>query len=237
VNIASRIHSVADTNDIIISETVYNDIKNKEGLEIKFLGEQTLKGVSKPIGIYKVSCSDESLLDFTIDTGELVRPLSFGRTTIVVGIMVIALLALALYYFFPKIVKPPLEQDQSILVLPCVNYLNTDTLDYFLAGMHDAMIGDIGKISALRVISTTTAKTYKNTEKSIPEIAIELGVNNIIEPSVMCLEDSVCIRLKAISAYPEEKQLWIHDFKVEKSEILNLYNQVSCGTNNRQGSI
>ncbi|MCK5344081.1 MAG: adenylate/guanylate cyclase domain-containing protein, partial [Candidatus Heimdallarchaeota archaeon] len=62
VNIASRIQGLAEKNEIVISETVYNDIRNKEGLEIKFLGEQTLKGVSKPIGIYKVSCSDESLL-------------------------------------------------------------------------------------------------------------------------------------------------------------------------------
>jgi TolB-like protein len=227
VNIASRIHSLIDTHGIVISDTVYKDIKNKEGLEIESLGSQTLKGVDLPVGVYKVSCQDESILDFTIDTGELVRPLSFGRSTLVAGILIIAFLAFALYYFLPKIINPPTEQDQSVLVLPCVNYIGTDTLDYYLAGMHDAMIGDIGKVSALRVISTTTAKTYKNTEKSIPEIAAELGVNNIIEPSVMCLGDSVCIRLKAISAHPEEKQLWVQDFKVEKSEILSLYNIVT----------
>ena len=227
VNIASRIQGLADPYDIVISERVYDDIKNKEGLDVQLVGERSLKGVKKPTAIYKVSCSDDKLLDYTIDTGELVQPLNFGRSTLVAGIMIIALLAFALYYFLPKIINPPTEQDQSVLVLPCVNYMGTDTLDYYLAGMHDAMIGDIGKVSALRVISTTTAKTYKNTVKSIPEIAAELGVNILIEPSVMCLGDSVCIRLKAISAYPEEKQLWIHDFKVEKSEILSLYNMVT----------
>ena len=227
VNIASRIQGLADPYDIVISERVYDDIKNKEGLAVQLVGERSLKGVEKPTAIYKVSCSDDKLLDFTIETGELVQPLSFGRSTLVAGIMVIALLAFALYYFLPKIINRPTEQDQSVLVLPCVNYMGTDTLDYYLAGMHDAMIGDIGKVSALRVISTTTAKTYKNTLKSIPEIAAELGVNKIIEPSVMCLGDSVCIRLKAISAYPEEKQLWVQDFKVEKSEILSLYNMVT----------
>jgi tetratricopeptide (TPR) repeat protein len=237
VNIASRIHSLIDTPGIVISDTVYKDIKNKEGLEIESLGTHTLKGIDAPVGIYKVSCIDENVLDFAIDTGELIRPLSFERTTIVFGILVIALLAFALYYFLPKIINPPSEQDQSILVLPCVNYLGTDTLDYYLAGMHDAMIGDIGKIGALRVISTTTAKTYKNTEKSIPEIASELGVNNIVEPSVMCLGDSVCIRLKAISAYPEEKQLWVRDFKVGKSEILNLYNMVTKEISKEMGTI
>jgi class 3 adenylate cyclase len=51
VNIASRIQGLAETNNIVISERVHDDIKNKEGLEIEFLGEQALKGVAKPIGI------------------------------------------------------------------------------------------------------------------------------------------------------------------------------------------
>jgi class 3 adenylate cyclase len=100
VNIASRIQGLTESNEIIISEKVDDDIKNKEGLEIEFLGEQTLKGVSKPIGIYKVSCTDDSFLDFTIDTLELVRPLSFGIITIVIGIMVIAILAFGCIIFY-----------------------------------------------------------------------------------------------------------------------------------------
>jgi len=58
VNIASRIHNLIDSHSIVISDTVYRDIKNKEGLEIESLGIQTLKGVSNPVGIYKVSCQD-----------------------------------------------------------------------------------------------------------------------------------------------------------------------------------
>jgi len=238
VNIASRIHNLIDTHGIVISDTVYKDIKNKEGLEIESLGTQTLKGIDAPVSIYKVSCQDESILDFTVDTGELVRPLSFGRTSIIIGIMVIAILVFALYFFLPKIKNPPIEQEQSVLVLPCVNNTGTDTLDYFLAGMHNAMIGDIGKISALRVISTTTAKTYKNTEKSIPEIASELGVNNIVEPSVMCLGgDSICLQVKVMGTYPREKQLLIQDFKAERSQILSLYNKVTKEIANQIGAI
>jgi tetratricopeptide (TPR) repeat protein len=167
------------------------------------------------------------MLDFKIDTGELVRPLGIGRIPVIIGILATALLAYAGHYFISKTKNPLTELGNSVLVLPPDNYTGTDTLDYFVAGMHDALIGDIGKISALRVISTTTARTYKYVEKSIPEIAAELGVNTVIEPSVHCLGDSVCLRVKALSAYPEEKQLWVQDFKVEKSQILNLYNTVT----------
>ncbi len=237
VNVASRIQNAVSSNSIVISETVYNDIKNKEGLEIDYIGEQPLKGVTKPVGIYKVTCQDENLLDFSFDTGELVRPFSFGRTTIVVGIMVIALVAYALYYLLPKVINPPSKQDQSVLVLPFTNYTG-DTLDYFVEGMHDILIGNVGKISALRVLGRTTANAYKDTEKSLTEIAEELGVNTFIEGSVLCLgDDSVCLQVQVRSAYPQEKQLWIKDFKVERSEILNLYNRVTKEISSEIGTI
>ena len=237
VNVASRIQNAVSSNSIVISETVYNDIKNKEGIEIDYLGEQPLKGVKKPVGIYKVTCQDENLLDFSFDTGELVRPLSFGRTTLVVGIMVIALVAYALYYLLPKVINPPSKQDQSVLILPFTNYTG-DTLDYFVEGMHDILIGNVGKIGALRVLGRTTANTYKDTEKSLAEIAEELGVNTFIEGSVLCLgDDSVCLQVQVRSTYPQEKQLWIKDFKVERSEILNLYNRVTKEISSEIGKI
>jgi len=227
VNIASRIQGVATINGIVISETVYRDVRNKDGLDIESLGTQTLKGVESPLGIYRVSCQDLSILDYKIDTGELTRPLGFGRTPLIFGVLFIALLAYALYYFIPNFNNSLSEGGKSILVLPFDNYTGSDTLEYFTASMHDGLIGDMGKISALRVISKTTANTYKDTEMSIPEIASERNVNYIVEPSVLCLGDSVCIRVKLISTYPEEKQLWIHDFKVERSQIQNLYSLVT----------
>ncbi len=89
------------------------------------------------------------------------------------------------------------------------------------------MIGNVGKISALRVLGQTTANAYKDTDKSLTEIAKELGVNTFVEGSVLCLGDSVCLQIKVMGAYPQERQLWVHDFKVEKSQILNLYNMVT----------
>jgi class 3 adenylate cyclase len=61
VNIASRIQSFTETHGIVISDTVYKDIRNKEGLKYKSLGTQALKGVESPVGIYNVNCPDESL--------------------------------------------------------------------------------------------------------------------------------------------------------------------------------
>ncbi|TFH26503.1 MAG: tetratricopeptide repeat protein [Bacteroidia bacterium] len=116
---------------------------------------------------------------------------------------------------------------QSLLVLPFDNFTGDDQLDYVAAGMHSSLIGDMGRISGLRIISKTTANIYKNMAMSLPDIATELNADVIVEPTVMCYGDSVCIQIRVITPFPEEKQIWIGEYKEEKSQILNLYNRVT----------
>ena len=115
---------------------------------------------------------------------------------------------------------------QSLLVLPFDNFTGDDQLDYVAAGMHSSLIGDMGQISGLRVISKTTANIYKTLGLSLSEMATKLNTEAVVEPSVMCYGDSVCIHVRLITPFPEEKQIWIGEYKEEKSQILNLYNQV-----------
>jgi tetratricopeptide (TPR) repeat protein len=80
----------------------------------------------------------------------------------------------------------------------------------------------VGKISALRVPSKRTANAYRNVEKSIPQIATELNIDAAIETSVSCYGEEVCIQVRLISAFPEEQQLWVHDFYIDKGQMSNL---------------
>ncbi len=115
---------------------------------------------------------------------------------------------------------------QSLLVLPFENFTGDDQLDYVAAGMHSSLIGDMGQISGMRVISKTTASTYKGMNLALPEMASKLNADAVVEPTVMCYGDSVCIQIRIITPFPEEKQLWIGEYKEEKSQIMKLYNQV-----------
>jgi TolB-like protein/class 3 adenylate cyclase len=57
VNIASRIQSAAKPGAIYISESVYNNISNKQGIETSFVKQETLKNVKEPVRIYEVIIS------------------------------------------------------------------------------------------------------------------------------------------------------------------------------------
>jgi tetratricopeptide (TPR) repeat protein len=115
---------------------------------------------------------------------------------------------------------------RSLVVLPFGNYTGDDQLEYFVDGMHSSLIGGIGQLSGLRVLGETTANAYKEADKSLPVIASELNVDAALESTVMCLGDSICLQVKLISTFPEERQLWVGNFKEEKSEIMNLYNRI-----------
>lgn len=116
---------------------------------------------------------------------------------------------------------------QSLLILPFDNFTGDDQLDYVAAGMHSSLIGDMGQISGLRVIGKTTSSIYNSGEKTLPQIASELNVQAVVEPVVMCYGDSVCIQIRVVTPFPEEKQLWIGEYKAERSQIMTLYNQVT----------
>jgi TolB-like protein/AraC-like DNA-binding protein/Tfp pilus assembly protein PilF len=120
----------------------------------------------------------------------------------------------------------PEKKIKSIAVLPFDNYTGDEGQAFLVFGMHDALIGELGHLGAIRVVSKTSVLAYSNSEKTIKEIATELGVDAIIEASVMIVEGKIRIQLKLFNAFPEEKQLWAQTFDVDMDNILKLYGQV-----------
>jgi len=115
----------------------------------------------------------------------------------------------------------------SVVVLPFGNYTGADELESLVSGMHTCLISDMGRLSGLRVINTTTSNVYKNASMSAHEIAVELDVDAIIEVSVLSIRDSIILKVSLIRAFPEEETVWIGDYKEEKSQIMNLYNRIT----------
>lgn len=113
---------------------------------------------------------------------------------------------------------------QSLMLLPFDNFTGDEALDYFVSGMHSSMIGEMGKIDGLRIISQKTSNTYHGKEMSVPEIASELKLDALLESNIMCLGDSICIQFKLIGAFPDEQLLWSKTYETEMRNILNLYN-------------
>lgn len=76
----------------------------------------------------------------------------------------------------------------AIAVLPLDNFSGDPAQDYFADGMTEALTADLARISGLHVISRTSTMLYKNNRKPLRQIAQELGVDLVVEGSVMRAE-------------------------------------------------
>ncbi len=115
---------------------------------------------------------------------------------------------------------------KGIAVLPLSNLTGAADQDYFVDGMTDALIADLAKIGALRVISRTSVMQYKSTRKPLPEIARELDVDAVVEGSVLRAGDRVQIRAQLIRAETDE-HLWAESYERSLRDILALQREVA----------
>jgi TolB-like protein/Tfp pilus assembly protein PilF len=115
---------------------------------------------------------------------------------------------------------------QSLAVLPLVNLSSDAGQDYFTDGMTEELTTDLGKISALRVISRTSAMQYKGTKKSLPEIARELNVDAIVEGTVARSGSHVRITANLLQASPE-KHMWAESYESEVADVLTVQGRLA----------
>jgi TolB-like protein/DNA-binding winged helix-turn-helix (wHTH) protein/Tfp pilus assembly protein PilF len=161
------------------------------------------------------------------DAASVPWTLTGWRTAVLVG-CVLALAAGVVAFWMKgrpsRVLKA--AQIRALAVLPLENLSGDASQDYLADGMTDELIAGLGQISALRVISQTTAMQYKNAKKSLPQIAKELNVDAVVEGSVVRSGDRIRIAAQLIVA-PADKQLWAHSYEGDLKDALALENQVS----------
>ena len=115
---------------------------------------------------------------------------------------------------------------ESLAVLPLANLSHDPEQDYFADGLTEALITDLGKIRALKVISRTSVMHYQKTDKPLPQIARELGVDGIVEGSVQRVGDRVRITAQLIHA-PSDRHLWAESYERDLRDVLALEGDVA----------
>ncbi len=115
---------------------------------------------------------------------------------------------------------------KSLAVLPLENLTGDIDQEYLVDAFHDALITDLSRISALRVISRTSASMFKSVNKSLPEIARQLGVANIVEGSFFRDANRVRITVQLINALTDE-HIWAENYERDVTDMLALQGEVA----------
>ncbi len=115
---------------------------------------------------------------------------------------------------------------RSIAVLPLQNLSGDPAQDFFADGMTEELITELSRIQSLRVISHTSVMEYKGTKKHLPQIAHELGVDGVLEGSVIRENDQVRVTVQLLDG-PNDRHLWSESYERPLHGILNLQREVA----------
>jgi DNA-binding winged helix-turn-helix (wHTH) protein/predicted Zn-dependent protease len=122
------------------------------------------------------------LMDRAADLAGPKRTSSIARWAVPLVAVVVVVAAFVLWKV--RATSHPASVIRSLAVLPLESLSSEASQDYFADGMTDELISDLGQISALRVISRTSAMTYKHARKPLPQIARELSVEGELKDTL-----------------------------------------------------
>jgi TolB-like protein/Tfp pilus assembly protein PilF len=115
---------------------------------------------------------------------------------------------------------------RSLVVLPFLNLSGNPADEYFADGMTDLLTADLSMIPGLKVISRTSAMSFKSSKKPLPEIARALNVGGVIEGSIAKTGDRVQITLQVIEA-GTDLHLWSNRYEGRVSDISALDGEIA----------
>ena len=222
INVASRIESMGIPGAILLSKKVRDELKNQQGLSMISLGRFDLKNVEEPIEIYAlgnegfaIPKSDEMHGKVSITN----KPLE-GIEKNMLLVMALGLILLICLQWSKTISDEQNYQrsvrissiiagfpTNSIAVLPFENITNDEESQQFIDGIHDDLLTHLSKMKDIHVVSRTSVKKYKDTDKSALSIGLELQVPNVIEGSIRREGDLVRINVQLINTACDD-HLW-----------------------------
>jgi len=235
VNIAARLEGLAEPGGICISKTAFDHIESKLPYGYDFLGDQTVKNITKPVGAYRVIMEPRvTVAGKPVDK----KPAALQRMPILVGAVAVLVLAVAAgiwqFYVRRPSVEPasvekmayPLPDKPSIAVLPFTNMSGDPEQEYFCDGMTEDIITALSNAPDIFVIARHSTFTYKGKAVKVQQIAEDLGVRYVLEGSVRKSEDRVRVTAQLIDALTG-KHLWAERYDRELKEIFAVQDEIT----------
>lgn len=229
VNVAARLQELAHPGGICVSESVRIAVGNRLPVEFTDLGEKSLKNIMNAVRAYRVLIPG-------VEHAEPARSVEPRRSASRAPWRVAprsALIALAfLVAIGAGLTAALLGRDGAapravtVAVLPLMNYSDDPAQEYFVDGMTEALITSLARLGGLNVISRTSMMRYKNTDKSLPEIARELGATAVVEGSARLADNVVRITAQLIDP-ATDRPLWGDEYDRPFADVLRLQSEIA----------
>ena len=135
-------------------------------------------------------------------------------------------LAVSAQQAWQRLIRPAFGERPGIAVLPFANLSPDPENAYFADGLHEEILATLARAGGLRVISRTSVQEYRDTKRSVREIADALDVSLILEGSVRRAGDDLRLTLQLIDGRTDE-HLWAETYDRKFDNALHLQRAVA----------
>lgn len=250
LNIASRIEAACVPGGVFISGKVYDDIKNHQWLSAQLIGDFEFKNIKQITPIYAINTAglsmptDEKLSYLKQSKAKVIHvrtaaaqqqptPRSLAlqfREGALWLLTILALILIGMNFLNREEAAPvyagPLDGQIAIAVLPFSNFSENTEDEYFSDGITEDILTLLSRMNDVRVISRTSVMQYKNTNKTVREIAAELHASHILEGSVRRSGNKVRVVAQLIDAVTDA-HLWAQTYDKEMTELFDIQSKVA----------
>lgn len=126
----------------------------------------------------------------------------------------------------PTPMSPVRSLVRSIAVLPLENLTGRAEDEAFADGMTEMLTTELSAISALRVVSRQSVRAFKGSDRPLRDVTDLLGVDAVLEGSVLRAGDRIRVVVQLVRVEPEE-HLWADAYDREMRDVFAIYSEIS----------
>ena len=223
INIAARLEALAEPGGVLVSNTVYDQVRGKLPFAFEDVGQRQVKNIERPVWMYRVHIPGAA--SKAVATPVRRPALTDHRRRRVWGLAAcLVLLGAAGAWWMGSRFLPSQRTDSpeaprlSIVVLPFRNLSGDPSQDYFADGITEDLTSDLSRIAGSFVISRNTAFTFKGKAVDVRQIGRELGVRYVLEGSVRRMGSTVRVNAQLIDA-GTDAHLWAEQMDVDQGTL------------------
>jgi adenylate cyclase len=245
VNIAARLETLCEPGGLYISRGANEQIRDKLALSFADLGEQTVKNIARPVGVFGIAAKDiaalpEEELPQALETAKPAVAIArrSRRRGILFALAAVLILIVAGGAWFAHqqgwMLGGKVTERRSIVVLPFANLSGDPEQAYVADGLTAKITTDLSRASGLFVIAATTANTFKDKQINVQQVGKDLGVRYALQGNVQRSGEKIRINAQ-LADTSSGGQLWAETFDGDRSDLFALQDQITSRIANSIG--
>lgn len=228
VNTAARIQDEAEPGQVVVSDDIWRQLRQRSGYQFDVLGDRGLYGLDEPIRLYAVAGAPGELEEAGAKSRATRRPADRLRRIAVAGAMALSVALIGWWLSTRLDIGGPsaAEAASSIAVLPFTDMSPGGGQEYFGDGMTEELINALTKLEGISVVSRTSVFVYKGENLDVREIGRRLEVGNVLEGSVRVAGDRLRVTVRLVDV-ENGIDLWSESYDRRMEDVFAIQEEIA----------